>query len=144
MTGRALDAANSVSLACPIRLAAVLAICIQRLLMQAQPAIPIHTDHYGTPLDPPVNIPGLNLIRDADGFYESVPIPKADDGVTKNRRGNRGGRVEHRKRVREARRAAQAGNSNGAGAEPRFVMASNVRTTLTTVAATRHAGARCK
>ncbi|KAI4525212.1 hypothetical protein K525DRAFT_192153 [Schizophyllum commune Loenen D] len=96
MTGRALDAANS-------------------------QAIPIHTDHHGTPLDPPVNIPGLNLIRAADGFYENVPTPKADDGVTKNRRGNRGGRVEHRKRVREARRAAQAGNSNDAGAEPRFV-----------------------
>ncbi|KAI5835725.1 hypothetical protein K523DRAFT_345729 [Schizophyllum commune Tattone D] len=96
MTGRALDAANS-------------------------QAIPIHTDHHGTPLDPPVNIPGLNLIRAADGFYENVPTPKADDGVTKNRRGSRGGRVEHRKRVREARRAAQAGNSNDAGAEPRFV-----------------------
>ncbi|KAL1709812.1 hypothetical protein EV121DRAFT_276044 [Schizophyllum commune] len=82
------------------------------------PAIPIHMDQHDTPLDPPVNIPGLNLIRDADGFYENVPIPKADDGVTKNRRGNRGGKVEHRKRVREARRAAQAGNSNGAGAEP--------------------------
>ena len=114
--------------------------------MHARQAIPIHTDHHGTPLDRPVNIPGLNLIRDADGFYENVPIPKADDGV-KNRRGNRGGRVEHRKRVREARRAAQAGNSYGAGAEPRFVMASNVRTTLTTVAATpppRRVGARCK
>ncbi|KAI5899861.1 uncharacterized protein SCHCODRAFT_02561635 [Schizophyllum commune H4-8] len=99
-------------------------------------ATPNHIDHSGIPLGLPVNIRRLNLVRDADGFYENGPISttlepdtessveerQADnDGGSKNKRGRRAGKSEHRKRAREARRAAQVGDSIAAGIAPRSV-----------------------